>query len=308
MSGPGAEFSLYGKTHNIVVLPYPADGASPDDYKIALKIAGLKTAVYLAKAGRELKPDEIEVYDLPPIMELAKGLKDLPKVAYIFQVLTTQFEPISGEPVFYGINVDSIVPTIIHPNEVLDGALTRPDRTYGVETYVIQNHPIIRELYRRHGKELYFAGVIITIAYNNAPEYERAATVAANFAKWVIGADGVILTKTGGGAPEITMAQTAQKCEELGVRTAVAMLHMAADPNDTKFEAATIFNMPEVDAIVSMGTPFMPLTLPAMERIIGRPVALPEGPPIDGEIVRLLFWIKGTTSQLGHTRLIATRY
>ena len=100
--------------------------------------------------------------------------------------------------------------------------------------------------------------------------------MAASLAKYILGADGAVLTKTGGGAPELTMARTAQRCEQLGIKTAIAMLHMGADISDTKYGAATIFSMPEVDAIVSMGVPFMELPLPAVDRIIGRPDASSE--------------------------------
>ena len=308
MSGPAAEASIYGKIHNVVVLPYPVNGVSPDDYRVALKTAGLKTAVYLAKAGKSLKPDKIEVYHLPPLTEVGIGLEGLPKVAYIFQVLSTQHGVVPGEAVLYGSNIEGTVPIILHPNEILDGAITSPYRAFAGQTYLIQNHPIIKELFRRHGRELCFAGVIITLAHHNEPESERIGTIAANLAKWVIGADGVVLTKTGGGAPEAFMARTAQRCEELGIKTAIAMLHMSADPSYTKFECSVNFNMPRVDAIVSMGTPNMPITLPPMERIIGRPVELPEGLPISGEIEKILLWIKGATSQLGDSRLTLVPY
>jgi sarcosine reductase len=308
MFGPGAEASTYGKTHNVVLLATPTNGVSFQDYIAALKIAGLKTSAYLAKAGKGIKPDKIEVYELPPLTEMTEFFGKLPRVVYIFQILTLQFEPIPGEPVLYGKNVDDIVPTLIHPNEILDGAVTSPFPSLNVQTYQIQNHPIIKGLYRRHGKELWFAGVIITTAPNNVADIERVSNMAANMAKYVLGADGAILTKTGGGAPELTMARMAQRCEQLGIKTAIAMLHMGADIRDVKYGAATIFSMPEVDAIVSMGAPFMELTLPAVNRIIGRPHVSSEVPPIDGEIVRAIRWIKGSQCQLGSSRLKAVRY
>ena len=308
MAGPGAEISIYGKTHNVVLLPYPKDGVSTPEYQAALKIAGLKTAAYLARAGKGLKPDEIEIYDLPPLTEITRGLEGLPRVTYIFQILTLQFEPVPGEPILYGSQAEGIVPTILHPNEVLDGAITAALPTLNVETYSIQNHPIIKELYRRHGKELCFTGVIITTAPGNVVEYERVANIVANLAKWVLGANGAVLTKTGGGAPELVMARIAQRCEELGIKTAIAMLHMGADISDARYGASTIFSMQEVDAIVSMGMPFMELTLPPVERIIGRPGFSPEGPPINGEIVRAIVSIKGSQCQLGRSKLTAVRY
>jgi hypothetical protein len=82
---------------------------------------------------------------------------------------------------------------------------------------------------------------------------------------------------------------------------------MGADIRDAKYGAATIFSMPEVDAIVSMGFPFMELTLPGVNRMIGRPGSSSEGPPIDGEVVRAIRWIKGSQCQLGSSRLRAIR-
>ena len=162
--------------------------------------------------------------------------------------------------------------------------------------------------HKRHGKDLCFTGVILAVAHNNVADFDRIADIAASLAKWVIGADGAILTKTGGGAPELAMARTAQRCEQLGIKTAIAMLHMGADFKDAKYGASTIFSMPEVDAIVSMGVPYMELTLPAVERVLGGPASLTKDPAIKGEIVQWLGSIKGSLCQLGSSNLTAVRY
>jgi len=310
MSGPGAECSLYAKTHNVVVLPYPVDGASHDDYKIALKIAGLKTAVYLAQAGKELKPDEVEVYDLPPLTEVSKGTEDLPKVGYIFQVYCTSFPARSGEPVLYGDNIRLLLPTIIHPNEVLDGAIVTPYECRGTETYVVQNHPVITELYRKHGKELCFVGVIITVSRITEPERERSVAMASSLAKSFLGADGVIITKASSGAPDIDAAQTAQRCEELGVK-AVLIMFDGSSPADlaSGMESSVVFNLPGANAIVNTGNHFWHiLDLPAVERTIGKPVILPSGVSSDGKLRKGLNWIKGGLDQEGHSKIMSVRY
>ena len=308
MTGPAAELGIYGKTHNIVVLPHPAAATSLPEYAKALKTAGLKTGVYLARAAEGVKPDATESYELPPLTEVAKGLEKLPKVAYVFSVISTKHEPIAGEPVLYGSNVDRALPTVVHPNEVLDGAVLSPYRASGFETYVIQNHPIITELYRRHGKELCFTGVIITTAPDSEYEYERAATVVANMAKRVLGADGVILNKAGMGAEEIVPARMAERCEALGIKTAYAMFLHGADQSDTSQGADTLFNMRGVDAIVNMGTTYMKHKLPAVERVIGNPVTLPGGVSIGGDIEVAVSAIKGALSQLGYSRITAVRH
>jgi sarcosine reductase len=303
MSGAAADASPYGRTCNIVIMARPAAGVSTSEYRVASKIAGFKAAAYLARTGRQVAADEVELYDL----DLAGCLpqqKALPRIVYIFQVLTNQYEPVSGDPVLYGDNVERIVPTILHPNEVLDGGLIIPLGHFFVETYMVQNHAIIKELYRNHGKTLDFAGVIITNAPNNVGELERVANVAANLAKWVLNADGAILTKTGGGAPELTMARAAQRCEELGIKTAMALLHMGLDTTDTDYRPGVIFNVPEVDAMISMGAPVGVLKLPPVDRLIGPPSV----PHVSGEITKAIRNVKGSLSQIGNSRMTAVKY
>ncbi|MEW6335331.1 MAG: glycine/sarcosine/betaine reductase component B subunit [Thermodesulfobacteriota bacterium] len=308
MSGPASDVSTYGKTFNIVLIPRPKENVTVPQFQAGLKLAGLKAAAYLAWAGRELEPDEVETYALPPLTEMAKGMEGLPKIVYIPQVLSLQYEPVPGEPTLFGIQAGGILPTIMHPNQILDGAVTSALPGLNVQTYRFQNHPLIQELYRRNGKELCFAGVIATLAPNNVFDFDRMANIAASLARWVLGADGAILTKTGGGAPELAMARTAQRCEQLGIRTAIAMLHMGADFKDAKFGASTIFSMPEVDAIVSMGFPFATLVLPPMERVIGSDGAVLGGLPVEGEITQPLGSIYGSLCQFGSTRWTAVRY
>jgi glycine reductase len=268
----------------------------------------LKAAAYLARAGESLKPDEIEIYNLPPLTEVTKTMENLPKITYIFQILSLQFEPVPGEPTLFGRQAEGIVPTILHPNQVLDGAITSPVPGLNVQTYQIQNHPMIKELYKRHGRDLCFAGVIVTVAHNNVADFDRIADIAASLARWVIGADGVVLTKTGGGAPELAMARTAQRCEQLGIKTTIAMLHMGADFKDAKYGASTIFSMPEVDAIVSMGVPYKEVTFPPVERVLGGPASLSEDREVKGSFVQWLGSIKGSLCQLGSSKLTAVRY
>lgn len=304
MSGPAAELSAYGKTHNLVIRPYPAKGIKSDSYRVALKLAEIKAAAYLAEVGKNTPPDEIEIYDHPALPMVVESFKALPRVAYIFQIFSAQFRPIPEEPIFYGGSVEHFVPTIVHPNEVFDGAIINPYRGMGIETYHIQNHPIIQELYRRHGRELCFVGVIVTIAHNNELENQRAANIVANLAKWVLGADGAILTKCGGGAAEASLSQTATRCEEIGVKTVLTVHEMAADSNP---ESCTLFNPERIDALISMGSAMDTISLPAMKRIIGSPVDLPDGKSIADENERMLRWIRGAWSQVGNSMLIAVR-
>ena len=307
MWGPGAEVGQYGKTCNLVIMPSPSAGTSLPEYQVALKIAGLKAAVYLARAGVDLDPDSVEVYDLPSLPEAARNSKGLPRVAYIMQLFSNQFLALPDDPIFYGDNLERLLPTIVHPNEVIDRAIVAPCRNMGYDTYTVQNHPMVTELYRNHGKTLYFAGVIVNNAPNNGPTIDRTANMAANLAKWTLGADGAVLTKAGGGAPNITLAETASRCEELGVRTVIIIPSAGGDATALTLKVSTLFNdVPGVDAMISEGGGSAAgpnLNLPASERVIGM-----DSSPLGGAMVRPAAQIKGTSDQIGRSSLKIVQY
>jgi len=306
MSGPGAERSIYAKLQNIVLLCRPVDGLAYSDYQNALRLAGLKAAVYLAEAGQDTEADETEVYNLGPLAEVGRVTKRLPRIAYIYQIHSLQFRAATNEPILYGDNVLKLLPTIVHPNEILDGALVRAFNCPGQETYSIQNHPIIKELYKRHGQELCFMGVVVTVAHFTESERERAAMMAAKLVKSVLGADGAVLTKIGGGAPHIDLARTCELCEELGVKTAIVTADVSIDDIA---EGALIFNTPRADAIVNVGGFSRSITLPPVKRVIGGPVTFSLGEPAEAEITLVTAHnLCGAVSQIGGSREITHEF
>ncbi|MBW1803227.1 MAG: hypothetical protein JRJ85_21165, partial [Deltaproteobacteria bacterium] len=303
MSGPAAELTPYAKTNNVVLIAHPAKGVGLESYTVALKVAGLKTSVYLAQAGIELKPDDVEIYDLPPLTELATGMEDLPKIAYIFQIYCTSYPAMPSEPILYGDNIRRLLPTIIHPNEVFDGAIINYYHGRGTETYIFQNHPVIKDLYHRHGKDLCFVGVVATVSRYQEPERERSVAMASNIVKSIFGADGVVITKSSSGAPDIDAAQTAQKCEEVGVKAALVMFG-----SESGSDSSTVFNLPGAQAIVNTGNPFRIFDLPAVEKVIGKTVVLPSGLACDGEIRKAPNFIIGSLDVAGHTKRVSVEY
>jgi hypothetical protein len=102
------------------------------------------------------------------------------------------------------------------------------------------------------------------------------------------------------------MALTAQRCEELGVRTSLALFHYPTVLSGG--DNTTLFNAPEVDAIVSLGTPHALITLPPVERVVGKTIDLPEGSLAGGEIKTTLHTVIGVISQIGNSRFIAVQY
>ena len=258
MSGPAAEYSPIGNTHNVVLLPHPIPGVDRDDYRLAVKKAGLKAATYLAAAAKNVTPDETQTFELSPVAA-NQGPKDLPRIAYIFPMHSHQHPTQQKETVFYGSNIQGFMPTIVHPNEILDGALMF---SYSAFTWFAQNHPVIHELYRRHGSDLWFAGVVLTVAPVTISEKERNTALAARLAKEVLNADGILATKIGGGAVDTDLMMIYTRAEEMGMKAALIIMERYPDTGITFVPA-------NVNALVTPGLTRDAITLPAVERVIG---------------------------------------
>ncbi|MBI3327766.1 MAG: hypothetical protein HYZ81_13830 [Nitrospinae bacterium] len=303
MLGPAAAYTPFAHMHNLVVSAQPAAGVSQQLYQSAIRLAGLKTAVCLAQLSCQKAPNTVEVYELPPVSQIPPASQHLPRVAYIFQIHSHQRPTGLEEGILYGDNVRRLVPTVLHPNEILDGAVIRGFSNRNATTYALQNHPVIRDLYRRHGKDIWFAGVVVTVAQATEPERVRSALVTASLVKHVLGADGAIFTKMGGGAPHVDMAQAAEQCERLGVKTVVLAEEMSTDGTS---EGALLFNFPHMDAVVNLGNSQAPLHLPAVARVIGIPWDTQARQLAAGALEARVGMICGAVEQVGASQLTAT--
>jgi glycine reductase len=299
MAGPTAALSAFGATHNLVISAWPSAGTGRSEYLAAVRLAALKAAVHLAQAAREREPDRVEVFALPPSPRVPAELAHLPRVAYVFQIHSHQRPTGLDEGILYGDPVRRMLPTVIHPNEVLDGAVLRGFMGRSVTTWATQNHPVIRALYAQHGRTLWFAGVVVTVAQATEPERVRSAFLAAGLVAHALGADGAVLTKIGGGAPHVDMAQAASECERLGVKTTILVEDMSTDGSA---EGMLLFDLPGVDAMVNVGSSHEPLTLPAMDRVIG---ADDLAPRLVGETRATWGTLCGAIEQVGATRVMA---
>ncbi|MGH8057095.1 MAG: glycine/sarcosine/betaine reductase component B subunit, partial [Candidatus Entotheonellia bacterium] len=273
------------------------------EYHAAIRLAGLKAAVYLAQARCQEPPDTVEVYDLPPVSRIPPACQDLPRVAYVFQIHSHQRPTGLEEGILYGDNVRRLIPTVLHPNEVLDGAVLRGFMGRNATTYAIQNHPVIQDLYRRHGQDIWFAGVVVTAAQATEPERVRSALITAELVTHILGADGAIFTKIGGGAPHVDMAQAAEHCERLGVKTVLLVEEMSTDGSS---EGALLFNFQHMDALVSLGNSQVTVSLPAMARVLGIPWDIGACQRAAGVIEGRLGMICGAVEQVGASHLTAT--
>jgi len=299
MCGPNAVLSEFGRTQNVVISAWPADGVGASEYCAAARLAGLKAAVHLARAARDVTPDEIETFALPPSPRVPAALAHLPRVAYVFQIHSHQRPTGVDEGILYGDPVRRMFPTVIHPNEVLDGAVLRGFMGRAVTTWSFQHHPVIRSLYAEHGRTLWFAGVVVTVAQATEPERVRSAFMAAALVVETLGADGAIFTKIGGGAPHVDMAQAAAQCEARGVKTTLLVEDMSTDGTA---EGMLLFNFPGMNALVNVGSAQAPLDFPAVDRVVG---ADDLAPTLIGPMRANYGALCGAMEQVGATNVMA---
>jgi sarcosine reductase len=300
MAGVGARLTPYSETINICLLAEPAPGTRPADYCRALKHAALTASVYLAKTTKCLKADGVEVFDLK---RPQGSLAGLPRVAYLMQ-LHSHGE--TREPFIYGGNTRSYYPTILHPNEILDGAIVcgHYNISFALKnaTYTLLNHPVIRGLFRRHGTELDFRGVVISPEPTSITEIVRTSMLASGLLKDTLQADGVVVTKEGGGHTDVDLMENCDACERLGIKT-VLIDNEWLGP-DGAGEFPLLASSPNADAMVSVGNEDILIKLPGMDKVIGGTQLMGGfSQDLDGEIMLPIWFIPNAVSQAGFTYL-----
>jgi len=265
MTGAGSEVSDFSKTFNIIITVYPGDGVSANDYSVATGLASARAADYVGQLAQAVKPDSVKVFELGPVDQRCKGMENLPRVAYI-QMFNWGNSPAIrgfgtglGESIFYGDDAAELPPTIIHPNEVFDGALLSP-RASAEPNFFFVDNPNVEELYANHGKTLCFVGMMITQSRYTAVNDFFAEGMAARSMLTLLHPDGVIINKYGGGAPQYHGAEIASLLEKAGVKIAYTPGRFCS----------VIFTQPEViNSLVNTGGGSSTLVLPKVDKAIG---------------------------------------
>jgi len=264
MSGPWAELIPQARLVNVCLVVEPDPAIDIHSKNEVVHRATLAVSDHLAAAVRDLAPPEREVFELPA----APGL---PGVVYIQCVHSPQAMSHS-EHTFctgtYGLT-RLTPPWLLHPNEILDGALSGPYRTMFATSWTVMNNPLLLELYRRHGRTLGFLGVIVfRTEWTTQHEKDLMAEQAAKLAK-MLGAEGAVVTWDAGGNEFIEVVHTVRACERLGIKT----VFLTSEDSPEGGAPSLLKPLPEADAIVTTG--FFNASLldvgrmPAVERVIG---------------------------------------
>ena len=308
MSGEGAKYTPFSKTFNIVISCEPQDGVKQHEHEEAVRMVGFKAAAFLGMAGKDVKPDEVKVFETLPLDEQVKKYPALPKVVYIYML---QSQGLLHDTYVYGVDAKKILPTFVYPTEVFDGAIVSGNCVSACDknpTYVHQNHPIIEDLYSRDGKDYNFLGCIITNENVYLADKERSSNYTAKLAEF-IGADAAIVSEEGFGNPDADLVMNCNKLEAKGIKTVLVTDEYAGRDGSSQSLADSTS---KGDAVVSAGNANELINLPPMKKVIGYPEvanviaggfsgALHD----DGSITAELQVITGSTSEVGFDNLSA---
>ena len=309
MSGPGALYSPFSQNANLVVevtpkVPGPQTPAEDLEMintirgsafsqrlNLALREAQIGLASHLAETAAGLQPSSIDTYELTDVDP------GLPRVAYCAQVM--------GE-FLYGQSI-GWQPTLLHPNELMDGAIYRPFNTPGAVRTTIyhhQNNPLINHLYQRHGRDLNFLGVLLVPA---GPEKLTEKELGAGYATKLLrmmGADGVVISWMGGGHLAVDPMLLIRNCERAGISATLLSPEMAQTPDDTGF----VYFTPEAESIVSTGNYEQEVVLLPVDRVIGGNAIFVSGDDPRNSFTTRITQILGATQTFGMGQLTGTAY
>lgn len=265
MSGPWAELIPQSRLVNVCLVVEPEPALAVQTKNEVVHRATLAVSDTLGAALRGLTPPELEVFELTP------APASLPGVVYIQCVHSPQAMSHS-EHTFctgtYGLTRLN-APWLLHPNEILDGALSGPYRTLFATSWTVVNNPILLDLYRRHGRDLRFLGVIVfRTEWTTQQEKDLMAEQAAKLGE-MLGARGAIVTWDAGGNEYIEVVHTVRACERRGIKT----VFLTSEDSPEGGAPSLLKPVPEADAIVTTGffnTKYLDLgPVPPVERVIG---------------------------------------
>ena len=263
MWGRGAEASRFSSLIHLVLILEINEGLGELEAHSAIQNAEFEVARKLAETTAGLEPARTVLYDL------SDGAERRPRVVLIQGCITQAQQPHSGIG-YYGMPIRESLPTAIHPNELLDGAVT-PNTTRGIGYYPTswdwQNHPLALGLYREHAAgRLSFAGVILErISYETHQAKEVVAHNAAQLAR-SLAADAALITWTGSGNAFVEVMLTIRACERLGIKTVLVTYEYGGKDG---VDSPLLFYAEEASAVVSTGSRDRWIDLAAPEKVVG---------------------------------------
>ncbi len=265
MQGIGAEYTPFSKTYNVCVVVEPKDDIETHAYEEAARLAGLRIGEFIGRAGKEIEPDEVIVYETKSLFKQKDQYPDLPKVGYVHML---QSQGLLHDTYYYGVDAKKILPTFMYPTEIMDGAIISGNCVAPcdkVTTFHHLNNPVIEDLYKRHGKDLNFMGVILTNENVFLADKVRSSDMVGKLIE-LLELDGVLITEEGYGNPDTDLMMNCKKATLAGAK--VVLITDEFPGRDGKSQSLADAT-PEAEVLVSCGNGNVIVTLPPMDKIIG---------------------------------------
>ncbi|MBI2180306.1 MAG: hypothetical protein HYU31_05740, partial [Deltaproteobacteria bacterium] len=258
-----ASLTPFGATINIVLMVKLIDGVTELEAHEAIQSAEFRVARRLAETTRNLAPEGVETF------ELSICDPSLPRVVYVLTCLT-EWHHAHSLIAYCGLPIRESLPTLMHPNELLDGTITVDARRGGgifTTTWIWMTHPIVLELLRRHGKQLNFLGVILQrTRFETEFGKQVSATCVSQMAR-LLGAEGAVITRiVTSGNNFVDVALTVQALERKGIKTVFLTPEWGGKDGN---ELPLVFYVPEATAMVSTGSFERDVTVPKPDKVIG---------------------------------------
>lgn len=270
MGGEGAKYTYFSQLMNVCLVADTNELKEQREQQKknhALRWGGMRLAEYLGKTVAEQSPDDVETYELAPVTKRTEGEDKLPKVVMVLQP-QSQMEELGYNDLVYGWDANRMLPTFMHPNEVLDGCIISGSFmpcSSKWATYDFQNYPMIKRLYQEHGKTINFLGVIMSNLNVALEQKERAALFVASMAK-NLGADAAIVAEEGYGNPDADYTLCLVALENAGIKT----VGLSNECTGRDGASQPLVSMDaKADAMVSTGNVSEMIELPPMPVVIG---------------------------------------
>lgn len=304
MWGEGAKWTPFSKTHNVVVDISVVEGLTPHEHEATVREVGLRSAELIGSISKDITEFKEEIYEIGSISEENAKYPNLPKVVYVEMLIS---QGLLHDGYIYGVNSGQILPTLMHPNEELDGAVISGNCVAAcdkITTYQHQNNAVVLDLYERHGKDINFLGVILTPELTTLTGKFRTCDYTAKLCK-MLGAEGVIISEEGYGNPDSDLLMICERLEKAGIKTVLVTDECAGWEGDSQPLADT---SEHAVAVVSTGNVSHVVKLEKADEILGNPEALANLAggwagaynPEDGTMVMELNAVIGATSEIGY--------
>ena len=181
-------------------------------------------------------------------------------------------EAMGYNTLIYGWDGNHILPTFMHPNELLDGCLVSGSfmpTSSKISTYEFAVNPMIKKLYEQHGKTINFLGVVMSTLNVKMDEKVRCVKMAGQICT-SLGVDAAVVVEEGYGNPDVDYTAMLVELERLGIKT--IGLSDECTGRDGASQPLVSMN-PVTDALVSTGNVSQMYEFPKME-VIGELEAL----------------------------------